>query len=177
MLHAHVFKRADRHAQTAPPHSARAIDLARWDGSDWLAEEWRALEAHARWPTQSHAFAAALTPLIEGQRRKLLGLRVEEFAPMAEGEQNELRFDDGATAPCDLWADVIDLEGASALATFTGNFYAGRPAITEHRYRALADRLRSRLGELTGYAQQFMFFDNVQNWRQHKRQGTAKGVS
>jgi len=50
-------------------------------------------------------------------------------------------------------------------------------AITEHRYRALADRLRSRLGELTGYAQQFMFFDNVQNWRQHKRQGTAKGVS
>ena len=75
MLHAHVFKRADRHAQTAPPHSARAIDLARWDGSDWLAEEWRALEAHARWPTQSHAFAAALTPLIEGQRRKLLGLR------------------------------------------------------------------------------------------------------
>lgn len=75
MLHAHVFKRADRHAQTAPPHSARAIDLARWDGSDWLAEEWRALEAHARWPTQSHAFAAALTPLIGGQRRKLLGLR------------------------------------------------------------------------------------------------------
>ncbi|MFN3335727.1 MAG: beta-galactosidase, partial [Caldilinea sp.] len=66
--------------------------------------------------------------------RKLLGIRVEEFAPMAEGERNAVQFTDGTTAPCDLWADVIDLEGANALASFVGNFYAGRPAITEHSF-------------------------------------------
>jgi beta-galactosidase len=66
--------------------------------------------------------------------RKFLGLRVEEFAPLAAGQSNGLRFADGSEAACDLWADVIDLEGAQALATFTGDFYAGRPAITEHSY-------------------------------------------
>lgn len=66
--------------------------------------------------------------------RRLLGIRVEEFAPMAEGEHNAVHFADDTTAACDLWADVIDLEGASALATFAGNFYAGRPAITEHDF-------------------------------------------
>lgn len=66
--------------------------------------------------------------------RKMLGIRVEEFAPMAEGELNKVRFSDGSSTACDLWADVIDLEGASARATFVGNFYAGRPAITEHAF-------------------------------------------
>jgi beta-galactosidase len=53
---------------------------------------------------------------------------------MAEGERNAVHFTDGTTAPCDLWADVIDLEGATALATFTANFYAGRPAVTKHSF-------------------------------------------
>jgi beta-galactosidase len=66
--------------------------------------------------------------------RKFLGIRVEEFAPMAVGQVEGVRFADGSEAPCDLWADVIDLEGAHALATFTSNFYAGGPAITEHAY-------------------------------------------
>jgi len=66
--------------------------------------------------------------------RRMLGIRVEEFAPMAEGEFNKVRFRDGSSTACDLWADVIDLEGASALATFADNFYAGRPAITEHAF-------------------------------------------
>ena len=66
--------------------------------------------------------------------RKFLGIRVEEFAPMAVGQVEGVRFAEGSEAPCDLWADVIDLEGAQALATFTGNFYAEGPAITEHAY-------------------------------------------
>lgn len=78
--------------------------------------------------------------------RKLLGIRVEEFAPMAEDEHNEVRFADGSSSACDLWADVIDLEGATALATFIGNFYAGRAAITEHTYgRGRAIYLGTRL--------------------------------
>ncbi len=80
--------------------------------------------------------------------RKMLGIRVEEFAPMAEGEQNEVRFADGSSTACDLWADVIDLEGATALATFTGNFYAGRPAITEHAFGSgRAIYIGTRLGQ------------------------------
>lgn len=80
--------------------------------------------------------------------RKMLGIRVEEFAPMAEGEHNEVRFADGSSAACDLWADVIDLEGATALATFSGNFYAGRPAITEHAFgRGRALYLGTRLAQ------------------------------
>ncbi|HAJ35767.1 MAG TPA: beta-galactosidase, partial [Chloroflexi bacterium] len=49
---------------------------------------------------------------------------------------------------CDLWADVIDLEGATALATFTGNFFAGRPAITEHTFgRGRAYYIGTRLAD------------------------------
>jgi beta-galactosidase len=38
------------------------------------------------------------------------------------------------SSPCDLWCDLINLEGATALATFGQDFYAGRPAVTEHRF-------------------------------------------
>jgi beta-galactosidase len=88
--------------------------------------------------------------------RKFLGIRVEEFAPMAVDGANRVRFSSGAEAPCDLWADVIDLEGAKALATFTGDFYAGRPAITEHAHghgRAIYVGTRlapASMGELLG---------------------------
>lgn len=63
--------------------------------------------------------------------RKLLGLTVEEFVP---GQGNGVRFDNGDETTTDLWAEVIHLEGAQALATFTGNFFAGSPAVTHHRY-------------------------------------------
>lgn len=53
---------------------------------------------------------------------------------MAVGQVEAVRFADGSEAPCDLWADVIDLEGAQAVATFTNNFYAGQPAVTENAY-------------------------------------------
>ena len=66
--------------------------------------------------------------------RKLLGLKIEEFDAPPAGVTNTVRGEkDFAT---DLWADVITLEGAEALATFEGGFYAGRPAVTEHRFGA-----------------------------------------
>ena len=65
--------------------------------------------------------------------RRLLGLSVEEFDPFVPGQANSLISLDGTFA-CDLWADLIDLEGAEALATFGGDFYAGRPAVTRHRF-------------------------------------------
>jgi beta-galactosidase len=66
--------------------------------------------------------------------RKLLGLRVEEFAAYAPGQQNQISTGDGARYACDLWSDIIDLEGAEALAEYAGAFYAGRPAFTRHAF-------------------------------------------
>ncbi len=66
--------------------------------------------------------------------RRVLGLRVEEFDPYVPGQTNHIRMSDGSTYTCDLWSDVIDLEGAEALAYWTDDFYAGRPAITRHAF-------------------------------------------
>jgi beta-galactosidase len=63
--------------------------------------------------------------------RELLGLRIEDFVPMAAGERN--RLDEG-TYECDLWADLIHLEGAEVLASFADGFYAGMPAVTRNVY-------------------------------------------
>ncbi|MET7798920.1 beta-galactosidase [Streptomyces decoyicus] len=65
--------------------------------------------------------------------RELLGLRVEEFWPLDEGRW--VSVGDGVrTGRADLWSEVIDLEGAEALAHFTDGDLAGRPAVTRHAY-------------------------------------------
>lgn len=66
--------------------------------------------------------------------RRLLGIRVEEFDPYLPGQTNEMVTSGGTTVPCTTWSDVIDLEGASSLANFAHDFYAGRPAVTQHLY-------------------------------------------
>ena len=64
--------------------------------------------------------------------RKLLGLKVEEFDALPVGVTNAVKAEQAFSA--DLWADVITLEGAEALATFGSGFYAGRPAVTEYAF-------------------------------------------
>ncbi len=64
--------------------------------------------------------------------RKLLGLKVEEFDALPVGVSNTVQGEGDFSA--DLWADVITLEGAQSLATFTEGFYAGRPAVTQHDF-------------------------------------------
>ncbi|HEY0606200.1 MAG TPA: beta-galactosidase [Herpetosiphonaceae bacterium] len=66
--------------------------------------------------------------------RAMLGLRVEDFVPYAPEQTNEILAEDGTRYSCDLWADLIDLEGATALAHYTGGFYAERPALTRHSF-------------------------------------------
>ena len=68
--------------------------------------------------------------------RRLLGLRVEEFAAYGDGETNQVETDDGGRFSCSFWAEVIQLEGAETLARFRGDYMAGGPAITRHRYGA-----------------------------------------
>jgi beta-galactosidase len=64
--------------------------------------------------------------------RKLLGLKIEEFDPYPLDHTNHLSTADGARFETRLWSDVIDLEGAQAIAGYESDFYAGRPAITRH---------------------------------------------
>ena len=65
-----------------------------------------------------------------GPFRKLLGLHVEEFD--AFGSQLRHLKTPLRGARCTLWADLILLEGAEVLATFTDDFQAHRPAITRN---------------------------------------------
>ncbi|WP_036746752.1 beta-galactosidase [Paenibacillus sp. UNC451MF] len=66
--------------------------------------------------------------------RKLLGICVEEFDPMLPGQTNGIAVSGNGEYSCNLWADLIRLEGASSLATFTSDFFAGSPAVTEHPF-------------------------------------------
>ena len=68
--------------------------------------------------------------------RALLGLRIEEFAPFAPGQSNGIVTEGGAIYSCDLWADVIELESAEPLASYTDGYYAGAPAITRNAFGA-----------------------------------------
>jgi beta-galactosidase len=77
--------------------------------------------------------------------RAVLGLWVEEWAPYPEGRKNGVRFG-GRRVTCDHWCDLLHLEGAQALATYTGDFFAGRPAVTRHAHgRGAAYYLGTRL--------------------------------
>ncbi|KRV49543.1 beta-galactosidase [Wenjunlia vitaminophila] len=95
--------------------------------------------------------------------RGMLGLRVEEFWPLAEDTTVPVRGELDGTA--DLWSEAIDLEGAEAVAVFGDGELAGRPAVTRHAFgagtawyvgtrldaaalRALTDRVREAAGVL-----------------------------
>ncbi|MDQ0338643.1 beta-galactosidase [Caldalkalibacillus uzonensis] len=65
--------------------------------------------------------------------RDILGLCVEEFVPIAEGQSNLLQVG-GETFECTTWADMIRLEGAQALAVYGEDWYAGHPAVTVHHF-------------------------------------------
>jgi beta-galactosidase len=65
--------------------------------------------------------------------RRTLGLWVEEWAPYPAGRTNTIRMG-GEKFTSDHWCDLLHLEGAQALATYTRDFFAGRPAVTRHRH-------------------------------------------
>jgi beta-galactosidase len=65
-----------------------------------------------------------------GALRDLLGIRIEEFAPLLDDEVAEL--DNGTVGT--LWTDQIDVTGPATeiLASYKTGEQAGRPAITRH---------------------------------------------
>src|SRR5215212_3961268 len=51
---------------------------------------------------------------------------------MATRESNRLDTLEGESYGCDMWADLIHLEGAESQASYTEDFYADTPAVTRN---------------------------------------------
>ncbi len=69
--------------------------------------------------------------------RTALGLTVEEFLPLREGDTLAVAWDhDGVRTElaADVWADDLALEGADVVATYVDGPAAGLPAITRNRH-------------------------------------------
>jgi beta-galactosidase len=60
---------------------------------------------------------------------EVLGVTVDEIVPMAEGGRQAVAWD-GRDYPCRDLCDVLAVRDATTLATFTDDYYAGRPAVT-----------------------------------------------
>ncbi|GKQ39033.1 hypothetical protein ALMP_55620 [Streptomyces sp. A012304] len=68
-----------------------------------------------------------------GAFRDLLGIEIDEFAPLRPGETVGLHHA-GHTGTATDWQDVIDLAGAELLAAYTDGELKGGPAVTRHRF-------------------------------------------
>lgn len=75
-----------------------------------------------------------------GPLRKVLGIWSEEIDSLYDGDVNALAFNDrtdlqlkGKYEVVEL-CDLINLEGAEVLASYEHDFYAGRPALTVHKF-------------------------------------------
>ncbi len=72
-----------------------------------------------------------------GAFRDLLGVRTQEFFPLAPGAQVEVVHGDAAAGwTATTWTELTDLAGATATATYVTGPLAGHPAVTRHEYGA-----------------------------------------
>ncbi len=72
-----------------------------------------------------------------GPLASILGIWVEEFDALFEGQTNRIVMSDGGGEyACGHLADILHLEAptAEALATYGEDFYAGMPVVTKNRY-------------------------------------------
>jgi len=75
-----------------------------------------------------------------GPLRKVLGIWSEEIDTLPAGETKVLRFTPGnllglsGDYAAHLFCDLIHTEGAATLATYTDDFYEGRPALTVNAF-------------------------------------------
>ena len=68
----------------------------------------------------------------------LFGLEVQEFDMLPPTEENHLTFKGAFPTshlhPAKLWCDLIEPKGCQVLATYSKDFYAGKPAITMNTF-------------------------------------------
>ncbi|MFW6690693.1 beta-galactosidase [Streptomyces sp. MAR4 CNX-425] len=68
-----------------------------------------------------------------GVLRDVLGLTVEEFSPLLEGERVRLSGPDGAGPTGEVWTEIVVPRGAEAVWRYADGLTAGHPAVTRHR--------------------------------------------
>lgn len=68
--------------------------------------------------------------------RDLLGLVVEEFWPVGDGERIDVTWEEGGVFAADSWTEDVHLSGAEAIARFAAGDLAGKAAVTRHRHGA-----------------------------------------
>ncbi|SFB27326.1 beta-galactosidase [Cohnella sp. OV330] len=75
---------------------------------------------------------------IPGAYRDLLGLRVADYGSLRQADARAVTLEQGERAPEGfagrVWYDILELEGAEAIAWYGEDFFAGTPAATRHAY-------------------------------------------
>ncbi|WP_069771615.1 beta-galactosidase [Streptomyces sp. LUP30] len=83
-----------------------------------------------------------------GALRDVLGLTVEEFSPLLQGESVRLTGPDGRELGGDVWTEFVVPRGAETVWTYADGLAAGRPAVTRHRLgEGVAWYVSTRLGQ------------------------------
>jgi beta-galactosidase len=65
---------------------------------------------------------------------EMLGLRVDDWLPLAEGERVALRFRDGPDGEGELWSELVRPLTAEVVATFAGGGLEGLAAVTRNAF-------------------------------------------
>jgi beta-galactosidase len=68
-----------------------------------------------------------------GALRDVLGLTVEEFSPLLEGQLVRITGPDGSELSGDVWTEFVVPRGAETVWTYADGLTAGHPAVTRHR--------------------------------------------
>ncbi|MGW6055627.1 beta-galactosidase [Streptomyces sp. NPDC055189] len=68
-----------------------------------------------------------------GALRDVLGLTVEEFSPLLDGQSVRITGPDDAALTGDVWTEFVVPRGAETVWTYAEGLAAGRPAVTRHR--------------------------------------------
>jgi len=85
---------------------------------------------------------------LPGLLRRLCGVQVEEYDSLI-GLENGVTLEHGGKAlTVNIWCDVLELEGAEVLGRYAHDYYAGRAAVTRHRYGAGQTVYVGALGDL-----------------------------
>lgn len=68
----------------------------------------------------------------------VFGLEISEWDPLPPGEENHLAFKAGFQTshlhPARIWCDIIEPQDCQVLATYTKDFYNGKPAMTMNQF-------------------------------------------
>jgi beta-galactosidase len=68
-----------------------------------------------------------------GALRDVLGLTVEEFSPLLQGQSVRITGPDGSELTGDVWTEFVVPQGAETVWTYADGPTAGHPAVTRHR--------------------------------------------